>query len=58
MEKWEFQRQDSDGSWRTIHTSSGPMPDQLLNINLNNVEKANPGKRVRALCNGRVVEIR
>lgn len=58
MEKWEFQFQDMSGSWRTIHTSSGPQNDQVIKINLDNLQKANPGKRVRAICDGMVVDIR
>jgi hypothetical protein len=58
MEKWEFQRQDTSGNWQTMHNSSYPQNDQMIKIALDNLERSNPGKRVRALCNGRVVDIR
>ena len=57
-DKWEFQFQDISGNWMTIHTSGYPQTDQTIKINLDNAQKANPGKRVRAMNNGRVVDIR
>ena len=58
MERWEFQFQDNSGTWHTITEGIGPHTHEVINIKLDNLQKSNPGKRVRAMCDGKLVDIR
>lgn len=57
QQKWEFQIEDG-GSWKTINSGSGHYTNQQVDISLTNLKNANPGRRVRALCNGALTDMR
>lgn len=58
MDVWEYQVQEPSGTWNTMVRSNNPQGDNQIKVEFDNLQKGHPGKRIRLLCNGRVVDIR
>jgi len=55
FENAEIQLQDDTGNWRTFHVTQNNPP--LILTGMNQLSNQFPGKRVRAVSNGRIVDI-
>lgn len=51
----ELQVQDTTGNWRTCHVTRN-IPPMILS-GMEQIADQFPGQRVRAVCNGRIVDI-
>jgi len=59
MDRWEFQYQSQySNSWTRDSTGSGPYTDQQINLKFDSMLKRPNVKRVRVLCNGKVIDSR
>lgn len=55
FENVELQVQDITGNWRTMHVTRNISP--MILSGMEQIAEQFPGQRVRAVCNGRIVDI-
>lgn len=55
--RWEFQFQQPSGNWSTVNQSNHET-DQTIKLKLDQMERQYQGKRVRVICDGRIIDLR